>query len=94
MDYSLMRTFQLARGRVQIGAGVAGYEARQITAKTGPQITPNESRTRYAINALGSAASPGFPGRKASIGVKCFEEFADRSTFQGFSLQFSGSVGF
>jgi hypothetical protein len=94
LDYSLMRTFALANGSVQIGAGAAGYEARQTTAKTGPQITPEESRARYAINALGFAATIAFPRRKASLGARFFEEFADRSTFQGFSLQFSGSVSF
>jgi hypothetical protein len=93
-DYSLMRTFALANGSVRIGAGAAGYEARQTTAKTGPQITPEESRARYAINAIGFAATLAFPRRKASLGARFFEEYADRSTFQGFSLQFSGSLSF
>jgi hypothetical protein len=94
LDYSLMRFFAPSRRRMQIGVGVAGYEARQTTAKTGPQITPEQSMSRYAINALGLAANLALPTRKLSFGVKYFEEFADRSTFQGFSLQFSGSVGF
>jgi hypothetical protein len=50
--------------------------------------------TRYAVNALGFAATLAFPMRKLSFSMKYFEEFADRATFQGFSLQFSGSVGF
>jgi hypothetical protein len=93
LDYSLMRTFVIAKGGAQIGAGVAGYEARQTTAKTGPQITAEESGARYAINAIGAAASLAFPKRKVSFGVKFFQEFADRSTYQGRSLQFSGSIG-
>lgn len=94
LDYSLMRAFALAKGRSRLRVGVAGYEARQTTAKTGPEITPAESLTRYAISALGFAANLTFPTRKLSFGVKYFDEFADRSTFQGFSLQFSGSLSF
>jgi hypothetical protein len=29
-----------------------------------------------------------------TLGMKFFEEFADRSTFQGYSLQFTGVVNF
>jgi len=94
LDYSLMGAFALANGRSRLQIGLAGYEARQTTATTGPEITPNESLTRYAINALGLAANVAFPSRKLSFGVKYFDEFADRSTFQGFSLQFSGSWSF
>lgn len=94
LDYSLIQTFAPGKRRVRIGAGIVGYEARQITAKTGPQITPEESRTRYAINALGLAATLAFPNRNLSFGIKFFEEFANRSTFQGFSLQISGSISF
>jgi len=94
LDYSLMGAFALANGRSRLQIGLAGYEARQTTATTGPEITPNESLTRYAINALGFAANVAFPSRKLSFGVKYFDEFADRSTFQGFSLQFSGSWSF
>jgi hypothetical protein len=94
LDYSLIRTFALARGSPRVQVGLAGYEARQTTAKTGPEITTTQSLTRYAVNALGVAATLAFPTRKLSFSMKYFEEFADRSTFQGFSLQFSGSVGF
>ena len=94
LDYSFMRVFVPGKGGVRASFGVAGYEARQTTAKTGPQITPDESRTRYAINALGFSASVAVPRRKASFAAKFFKEFSDRSTYQGFSLQFSGSVSF
>lgn len=93
LDYSLMGSLPVPKNfRLQIG--FAGYEARQTTAKTGPTITPAVSRERYAINAVGFASTLALPRRKLSLGVKFFKEFADRSTFQGFSLQFSGSVGF
>ena len=35
-----------------------------------------------------------FPKRKASLGFKYFKEFSNRSTFQGYSLQLSGSISF
>jgi hypothetical protein len=77
-----------------VQVGLAEYEARQTTAKTGPEITTTQSLTRYAVNALGVATMLALSTRKLSFSMKYFEEFADRSTFQGFSLQFSGSVGF
>ena len=94
LDYSLMRAFALGRGSPRVQIGLAGYEARQTTAKTGLEVAPNQSSTRYAINAIGFAATLAFPDRKLSFAMKYFDEFADRSTFQGFSLQFSGSMGF
>jgi hypothetical protein len=93
LDYSLTKAFAFARG-TSLRIGAAGYEQRQTTATTGPAITPDESATRYAVNALGGASNLMFPKRKLSLGLKFFEEFANRSTFQGFSLQVSGSVSF
>jgi len=49
---------------------------------------------RYAVNALGVASNVTFSKGKVNLGFKFFEEFANRSTFQGYSLQFSGSVKF
>jgi hypothetical protein len=46
LDYSLMRAFALAKHRSRLLIGVVGYEARQTTAKRGPEITPAESLTR------------------------------------------------
>lgn len=93
LDYSLTRTFSFTKAR-SLQIGVVGYEQRQTTAGTGPAITPGESATRYAVNALGFASNLMFPKRKVNLGVKFFEEFANRSTFQGFSLQVSGTVSF
>ncbi len=93
LDYSVTRMFTFTKGpSLQIGA--VGYEQRQTTAKTGPAITPAQSKERYAVNALGFASNLVFPKRKINLGVKFFEEFANRSTFQGFSLQVSGSISF
>ena len=93
LDYSLMgsvrRTAHLA-----LQAGVAGYEARQTTAKVGPNITPEVAGERYAVNAIGFALIAAFPKRKANLGFRYFKEFADRATFQGYSAQLFGAIGF
>jgi hypothetical protein len=93
LDHSLTKTFAFSKG-TSLQIGVAGYEQRQTTARTGPAITPEEATDRYAVNALGFASNLMFPKRKVNLGMKFFEEFANRSTFQGFSLQFSGSISF
>jgi hypothetical protein len=93
LDYSLTKTFTFAKAP-QVQIGVVGYEQRQTAARTGPSVTPQETTERYAVNALGAASNVTFSNRKVNLGVKFFEEFANRSTFQGFSLQFSGSVRF
>lgn len=93
LDYSLARAFTFTKAPT-LQIGVAGYEQRQTTATTGPAISAAEIMERYAVNAIGFAANLTFPKQKASLGVKFFEEFANRSTFQGFSMQFSGSISF
>jgi hypothetical protein len=57
-----------------------------------PQITPADSETRYAINSLGFALNAAFPKQKASLGFNLFDEFADRSTCEGFSIQVQGAI--
>ncbi|MFL6514463.1 MAG: transporter, partial [Chthoniobacterales bacterium] len=74
--------------------GLAGYEARQVTAKTGPQVTPTASDERYAVNGVGFAMNLSFPKQRTSVGLKFFEEFDNRSTFQGYSIQCAGAVSF
>ncbi len=93
LDYSLMKTFAFVKG-TSLQIGVAGYEQRQTTATRGPAVTPEEEATRYAVNAFGVASNVVFPKRKLNLGLKFFEEFANRSTFQGYSLQASGSISF
>lgn len=92
LDYSLMGTIPI--GDVQLQIGTVGYEQRQTTAKTGPTISEATSQERYAVNALGFAVNSSFPKRKASLGIKYFKEFSNRSTFQGYSVQLTGSIAF
>jgi hypothetical protein len=89
LDYSLVRSF--GHG---IQFGLAGYEQRQTTATTGPAISLAESQDRYAINSLGFAMNKAFPKQKASLGFKYFEEFANRATYQGYSVQITGAISF
>jgi hypothetical protein len=93
-DYSLVRTVALRKDSALLQIGVVGYEQRQITAKTGPVISLDQSKERYAINAIGCALHLAFPRRNFNLGMKFFKEFANRATFQGFSLQVSGGVSF
>jgi hypothetical protein len=94
LDYSLARTFAFRSGSTRLQIGIAGYEQRQTTAKTGLTISPNQSKERYAVNAVGFASNMTFPRRNLNLGVKFFKEFANRATFQGFSLQISGGLSF
>jgi len=92
LDYSLMAALPVQDFRLQVG--LVGYEQRQTTAKTGPTVSAITSDERYSVNSLGFAVNSTFPNRKASLGFKYFKEFLNRSTFQGYSLQLSGSVSF
>jgi hypothetical protein len=93
LDYSLMRSIRRTTS-LTFQIGVTGYEARQTTAKVGPSITPEVSTERYAVNSFGFALIAAFPKRKASLGFRYFKEFANRSTFQGYSAQVSGVISF
>jgi len=93
LDYSLVTSLKQT-SKLQLQIGVAGYEQRQTTATTGPEITAAAQQDRYAVNSLGFAINASFPRRKASLGLKYFKEFANRSTFQGYSLQFTGAISF
>jgi hypothetical protein len=92
LDLSLMGSIPTS-ANVSLQAGIVGYLQRQTTAKTGPAISPEASADRYAVNAGGVALNASFPQRKASLGIRIFKEFSNRSTYQGYSLQFSGSIG-
>jgi len=92
LDYSVMQSFALG-GEKRVSLGLVGYNARQTTDKTGPAITPAQSKAHYQVNALGVGSNLSLSA-KISVGFKYFQEFADRSTFQGHSIQFSGSIKF
>jgi hypothetical protein len=92
LDYSLMYSLVHTR-RFQLQGGLAGYEQRQTTAKTGPGISLTASKERYVINGFGFAVLGVLP-KWASVGLKYFREFANRATFQGSSLQVVASIGF
>jgi hypothetical protein len=93
LDYSVTHTVSLTTD-TRLQFGVVGYEQRQTSDKRGPGVTPDQAASRYAINSIGLAANINLPSRKTSLGLKYFDEFANRSTFQGYSLQISGSVTF
>ena len=94
LDYSLIRTFALDRGPTRLQLGLAGYHQRQTTARTGPSVTDEQSRERYAINAIGFASNVIFPQQRWSVGFRFFDEFANRASYEGHSFQLSGSVSF
>src|SRR4029077_2475089 len=93
LDYSLTHVLPLQRD-LNLQMGLVGYEQWQLTDKTGPGGTPAQSSAHYRVNALGFATSLILPSRKVSVGIKYFKEFEDRSTFQGYSLQITGSIKF
>ena len=92
-DFSLMRSVASDAGP-QWQLGVVGYHAKQTTRKTGPQITSAQSAERYAVHALGFGIGAAFPKQKANLGLRYFQEFGNRSTYEGYSLQLSGSIAF
>jgi hypothetical protein len=93
LDYSVMRAFPFyAQSRLQVG--VVGYGARQTTAKTGPNITPEEEAQRYRVNGIGAGLNMLLPSRNVTLSLKYFDEFSNRWTYQGYSLQISAGVVF
>jgi hypothetical protein len=93
LDYSLTQTIPL-RDDMSLQVGLAGYGQWQTTDKSGPNITPEQAKAHYKVNALGFASNMILKERKVSLGVKYFKEFSNKSTFQGYSLQISGSINF
>jgi hypothetical protein len=93
LDYSLTQTVPL-RDDMSLQVGLVGYGQWQTTDKSGPTITSEQAKAHYQVNALGFASNVMLPEWKASLGVKYFKEFSNKSTFQGYSLQISGSINF
>ncbi len=92
LDYSVTHTISFGRDR-RLQLGMVGYHQWQLTDKAGPTITPDQANAHYKVNALGVASNLNVTS-KVNVGFKYFQEFANRSTFQGHSIQFSGSVNF
>jgi len=87
LDYSVTHTIPAGKDiRVQIG--FVGYGAWQTTDKSG------QTGDHYKVNAVGFATNVVLPAQKLSVGFKYFQEFSNRSTFQGHSIQISGSIKF
>jgi hypothetical protein len=93
LDYSVTHTLSLQKDLL-LQLGVVGYEEWQTTDKTGPTITPEQAAAHYRVNSLGFASNVLLPARKVNLGVKYFQEFASRSSFQGYSLQIAGAITF
>jgi len=93
LDYSVTRTLPLSDD-VTLQAGVVGYEQRQTTDKGGPGVTTAQADARYAVNAVGVAGHLSLPARGVGLGLRYYKEFSNRSTYEGYSLQITGSVAF
>lgn len=93
LDYSVMHSIT-RQDDPRLDVGLAGYVQRQTTATMGPDVSPESSAERYAVNALGVAVTGVFPGRQASMALKYFGEFRNRATFQGYSVQLAGMISF
>ena len=91
LDYSLMYALpSLKFARLQ--AGIVGYGARQATGRsTGGAPSTDD---RYVVNGFGAGVNGAFPKQRASLGFKYFNEFANRSTYEGFSIQVVGAIAF
>ena len=57
-------------------------------------MKPQQAKDYYKVNALGVGAHFAFPKQRLNLGFKYFKEFANRSTFQGYAVQVSGSYKF
>jgi hypothetical protein len=93
LDYSVTHSIGLG-DETSLQLGLVGYNQWQTTDKTGPTITPQQSTAHYKVNALGFVSNVMLPWNNATVGFKYFKEFANRSTFQGYSVQISGSIYF
>jgi len=92
LDYSVMHTAVLT-DTVRLQFGLVGYNQWQTTDKTGPTITPTQSAAHYKVNSLGVGSNLNLPA-KVTVGFKYFKEFANRSTFEGYSFQLWGGIRF
>jgi hypothetical protein len=93
IDYSLLGA-AVDTERVRLQLGIVGYEQWQTTATFGPTVSTAASQNRYVVNAIGGAVSLTLPNRKITLGLRYFDEFGNRSTFEGYSIQIAGAIAF
>jgi hypothetical protein len=93
LDYSVTQQFRLGND-LQLQVGPVGYALWQTTARTGPDLTPEEIAARYRVYGLGLACNLSLPARQVSTGLKVVDEFGGRSTYEGVSLQISVAIHF
>ncbi len=93
LDYSLMLALPAYKER-QFRLGLVGYEAWQTTDTTGPAITPVQAAQHYRIHALGVGATASLPKQGVNLSFKYFDEYSNRSTYQGSSVQIGVAVAF
>ncbi|MNK01149.1 hypothetical protein D3C87_189430 [compost metagenome] len=91
LDASLLSEVSRSES-LQVQLGLVGYFQRQTTEKTGPEVTAELKNERYAVNALGAAVNFVYPRPRANLSLRYFKEFANRSTYEGDSIQISGSI--
>jgi hypothetical protein len=48
----------------------------------------------YRVNAIGAGMNLALPTRQVTLSLKYFDEFSNRWTYQGYSLQISAGVVF
>jgi len=92
LDYSLMQAIPI-RENIRLQIGLVGYNTWQTTDKTGPTITLAQSKAHYQANAVGFATNLNLPA-KVTVGFKYFQEFGNRNTFQGYSVQAVAGIRF
>src|SRR5438309_2229006 len=81
-------------GTAHLEIGVVGYAQRQTTAQSGSGVAAESAGNRYAVNALGGALRVTFPKQRANAALKLFAERANRSTFEGNSVQVFAAIAF
>ncbi|HET8692330.1 MAG TPA: transporter [Steroidobacteraceae bacterium] len=90
VDGSLTRAFDGPAGSALL-LGVAGYAQWQVSdAKDDDAVDAG----RYRVYALGIAAQYVPAGSRGSFALRLYREFDARETFEGVSLQLSGSIAF
>jgi hypothetical protein len=96
LDYSLTQILPLKKDHSLLPQpGLIGYCQWQLSSNSGPTIDPIvAASTHYVVNAMGVGANVLLPARHVFLGVKWFNEFANRHTTEGQSFQINGTITF